>query len=120
MILQIVPLKAYPNQTVNIILNNQNTNIAVYTANNHLYANLSLGQTAIIEGVPCNHGCYINPYTSAFIGHLFFWNTTGLDPVYTELGNTAYLFYSDYDALEVAYLEWVKNNQTWLTEEFGT
>lgn len=84
-----------------------------------LVADILVDGNPIIYNVLCQNGVYLNPFTSDFVGYLFFyvddWQTSTDTIEYTNFsdGNT-HLYYSDYDALESTFNAFVQNNLQYL------
>ena len=91
----VVPLQAYPNQAVQVVLNNQACTIHVYQKFFGLFCDLSVLQQPIIQGVLCLNANYIvRSLYLGFNGDLGFWDTQGSsDPNYAELGSRFQLIY---------------------------
>lgn len=94
MILEI-PLQAIPNQKLTVVVNKQQLTIDILLRGDKLYATVYLGANLIISGMPCNNRVYLNQYPTALVGYLYFNTADGKEPVYTELGSNAKLYYSD-------------------------
>lgn len=96
----IIPLQAVPNQTVNVLLNNQNCQINVYQKFFGLYLDLVANNVPVRAGVSCLDGERLIRYPYLpFIGDLMFFDQQGSnDPIYTGLGGRfqlAYIFPSE-------------------------
>lgn len=91
----IIPLRAVPNQTLTVLLGNQNCRINVYQKFFGLYLDLAIGSTPIVAGVVCENANPIVRYAYlGFVGDLAFIDTQGsADPVYTGLGSRWQLAY---------------------------
>jgi hypothetical protein len=89
--MQVVPLQAIPNQTLQVQLGNQacTLNIAQYQFG--LFMTVYVGDTLIVASVICEN--FVRIIRSAylgFVGDLAFFDTKGLsNPVYTGLGGSA-------------------------------
>jgi hypothetical protein len=142
MILQEIPLIIAPNQTLSATVNGQTLNIAINTLyiNDKLligkdadpddkttyktFCSLSVGTNQIIYNNPAIHAQYINQYANNnFNGYLFFYvdgvNSGNDDTVsYKNFNSTTHLYYSDFDAVDLIYQNWVKANQNSLLMEF--
>lgn len=96
---QIVPLQATQNQTLTVLLGNQNCRINVYQKFFGLYIDLAIGDTPILLGVICEDRNAIVRYAYlGFIGDLMFIDMQGTnDPTFDGLGSRYQLVY-----LEVA------------------
>jgi len=102
---QIIPLKALPNQQVQIQLSGQAVTINVFQQAYGLYVDVYVGANAIIQGVIAeNLNRIVRSAYLGFIGDFVFWDAQGSsDPVYTGLGDQYQLVYldsSDLAALE--------------------
>lgn len=107
---QIISLQQIPNQTLTTLVNDQIINLNLYTANKILFCDLYLNKILIQSGIKCNQGVYLNQYVSGFIGYLFFWDTSDLEPTYKNFGVTTTLNYSTTDLLADYYKSWkIKN-----------
>lgn len=93
--MQIIPLQATPNQTLTVVLGNQNCRINVYQKFFGLYLDLAVGDTPILLGVICRNANRIVRYTYlGFVGDLAVFDTQGSnDPDYTGLGSRYQLVY---------------------------
>lgn len=91
----IVPLQATPNQTLSVILANQNCRITVYQRFFGLYFDLISNGAAVRAGVSCLNGNKLVRYQYlGFTGDFLFFDTQGkTDPVYTGLGARYQLAY---------------------------
>lgn len=103
----IVPLQAVPNQTLTVLLGNQNCRINVYQRFFGLFLDLANGSTAITLGVLCERNNPLVRYSYlGFVGDLMFIDTQGTsDPDYTGLGSRFQLVYlapADIAALSAA------------------
>jgi hypothetical protein len=93
--MQIIPLQAVPNQTLTVVLGNQNCRINVYQKFFGLFVDLSIGSTPIVRGIIAQQANRIVRYAYlGFVGDLAFFDTQGTsDPVYTGLGSRYQLVY---------------------------
>lgn len=102
----IVPLQAIPNQTLTVLLgNNQNCRINVYQKFFGLYLDLSVnGAAPIVAGQLCEWNNRLVRYVYLnFVGDLVFIDMQGTsDPDYTGLGSRFQLMYLE--AADVAAL----------------
>jgi hypothetical protein len=91
----IVPLQPTPNQTLTVLLGNQNCRINVYQKFFGLYLDLTIGATPILAGVICQNANRIVRYAYlGFVGDLAFFDTQGSDdPTFTGLGSRWQLVY---------------------------
>lgn len=105
-----IPLSAIPNQSITTNVGQQQITVEVYQRDTGLFCNIHLGATLIIAGMKCNNSVYLNQYPTSLVGYLFFYTKSGRDFTYADLGNDAFLLYSDYDALNIVYTKWLKNN----------
>lgn len=87
--MQIIPLKAVPNQTLTVLLANQNCRINVYQRFYGLYVDLAIGAVPILNSVIAQQANRIVRYAYlGFIGDLVFFDTQGSnDPDFTGLGS---------------------------------
>jgi hypothetical protein len=96
----IVPLQPVPNQTLTVLLANQNCRINVYQKFFGLYMDIAIGAAAPIltGGVCLDRNKMVRYSYLGFVGDLAFFDTQGTnDPTYDGLGSRYQLVY-----LEVA------------------
>lgn len=93
--MQVVPLQALPNQTLNIQLNGQSCTLNVYQLSTGMFMDVLVNDVLIIGGVICeNLNRIVRSLYLGFIGDFAFVDTQGTDPpVYTGLGTRFYLLY---------------------------
>ena len=93
--MQIIPLQAVPNQTLTVLLANQNCRINVYQKFFGLFVDLSISSTLILSGVIAQQANLLVRYPYlGFVGDLAFFDTQGSsDPIYTGLGSRFQLVY---------------------------
>lgn len=98
---QIIPLQPVPNQTTQVVLNNQNCQIDIFQSPDALFMNLYTNDDPVIEGAICqNLNRIVRDLYFGFSGDFAFFDTQGIsDPVYTGLGSRFLLFY--YSAAEL-------------------
>jgi hypothetical protein len=86
--MQVVPLQAIPNQTVQVQLANQPCTLQVMQYAYGLFLTLYIADALIVASVPCeNFNRIVRSLYLGFSGDLFFLDTQGVaDPVYTGLG----------------------------------
>lgn len=95
----VIPLKAVPSQTLQVLLNGQSCIIDVYQTDYGLYMDLYLGSQLVVAGVTClNLNRIVRSLYLGFSGDLAFFDTQagggeGADPVYTGLGSQFVLLY---------------------------
>jgi hypothetical protein len=96
MTIQIIPLQATANQTVNVGLSQQACTLHIYQKAFGLYMDVYANGILIIGGVAClNANTIVRDAYLGFIGDLAFWDTQGAsDPDYTGLGGRFLLFYN--------------------------
>jgi hypothetical protein len=96
MLLQIIPLQAVPNQTVNVSLGKQACSLHVYQKAFGLFMDVYANGSLIIGGVICeNANRIVRDAYLGFVGDLAFWDLQGAsDPDYTGLGGRFLLFYN--------------------------
>lgn len=99
--MQIVPLAAAPNQTVDVQLAGQSCRIAVYQLSTGLFLDLSVSGALIVGGVICqNLNRIVRDLYLGFVGDLTFVDNEGAaDPDYTGLGGRFSLAYLSTDDL---------------------
>lgn len=86
---------ATPSQTLNTVVNSQNTTLNIYQKTYGLFMDVYLNNGLVIAGVICEDGVLIvrNTYLG-YSGDFAFVDTQGTsDPVYTGLGARFQLFY---------------------------
>lgn len=93
--MQIIPLRATPNQTLTVLLANQNCRINVYQRFFGLYVDLAVGAVPIFNGVVAQQANRLKRYDYLpFVGDLAFFDTQGkTNPSYTGLGSRYQLVY---------------------------
>lgn len=93
--MQVVPLQAIPNQTLQTQLNNQPCTINVQQFAFGLFVTLYLGPTLIVASVLCqNLNRIVRDLYFGFEGDFAFLDTQGTNnPDYTGLGSRYQLFY---------------------------
>lgn len=93
-----IPINSIPNQTLNIVLNNQNCTINLLTRNNEVFMDLFLNNINIIYGRKLSLTPVL-PYDymqSKFIGNFILLNNdldVEINPNYTLFGISQSLFY---------------------------
>jgi hypothetical protein len=98
--MQIVPVQPIPNQTLQVILNNQACVLNIYQLDYGLFMDVYVGVKLITCGVICQNLNRIVRYAYlGFVGDLVWDDTQGAgnpqDPVYTGLGSRFILIYVD-------------------------
>jgi hypothetical protein len=93
--MQIIPLNALPNQTLQVQLNNQACTLTIFQYAYGLFATLEIGSTLIVASAICqNLNRIVRDVYLGFAGDLVFVDTQGsADPVYTALGSRYQLVY---------------------------
>lgn len=97
-----IPLQAVPYQTVECVLNGQNTKIDVFQKFYGVFINIYLDNNIVIAGVLCENAHLIirNTYLG-YAGDFVFNDTQGTsDPIYTGLGVRYLLVYLTPDELD--------------------
>jgi hypothetical protein len=97
---QIIPLKAVPSQTLDVVLNGQSCTLNVYQKAYGLFIDVYANGELVIGGVICqNLNRIVRDLYLGFVGDLSFIDNQGSeDPSYSSLGlrfSLAYLFPSD-------------------------
>lgn len=89
--MQIVPLSAQPNQTLQVQLNGQACTIDIIQMAYGLFLTLMVGDVPIIYNVICeNRNRIVRSAYLGFSGDLCFFDTQGnTDPIYTGLGDAS-------------------------------
>lgn len=90
-----IPLSATPAQSLSVELGDQSCQIDLYMVGTRLYLDLSVDDTAIVQGVLCQDRVrLVGLAYYGFSGDLSFVDLQGKsDPVYTDLGNRFVLVY---------------------------
>lgn len=89
-----------------------------------MMSDIQLGNIPILSNVFCNNAVYLNPFPSAIIGYLFFYKDDwedGDDKIKYEdfgKGGSVHLYYSDYDALQSTFFNYVDDNRMTLQQRF--
>lgn len=101
--MQIIPIQAVPNQTLQVQLANQPVTLNIYQQIYGLFVDVYVSDTLIIGGVIAeNMNRIVRDAYLGFVGDLVFWDSQdtdfvnppdGLDPIYTGLGSRYVLFY---------------------------
>ena len=101
--MQVIPLENVPNQSFNIVLNEQNCIIHLYQRGDYMYIDITVDGTPIRQGAMCLVDIDILNYPLlGFTGVLFFSDLLGKygTPNYKELGSRYVLFYITEDELQ--------------------
>lgn len=91
----VVPLQAVPSQTLQTVLNQQNTQINVFQKTFGVFIDILLDNNIVVAGVLCENTHLIirNSYFG-YAGDFAFYDTQGTDdPIYTGLGTRFILVY---------------------------
>lgn len=91
-----VPLSPVPSQTLQIVLAQQNCQMAVYQKGTHIYLDLALNGSPVLNCRQCvDQGrLLLGRQYYGFVGDLMFIDTQGSDdPLYTGLGSRWILVY---------------------------
>lgn len=93
--MQVVPTQAVPNQTINVVLANQNCTINLRQTDYGMFGDLLVNDEPIVQGVACeNLNRWVRDVYLGFAGDVCVQDTQGLsDPVYTGLGTRFQLVY---------------------------
>jgi hypothetical protein len=93
--MNIIPIKATPNQTFKCVLGGQYCRVTIRTLSTGLYLDLLVNNSPIIQGRLCpNDVLLVRHAYLGFIGDLVFYDTQGIDdPDYTGLGSRYQLRY---------------------------
>lgn len=102
--MQTVPLQATPNQTMAVLLGNQNCRINVYQTSYGLFFDLYSNGSRIVVGVKCQNANRIVRYAYlGFVGDFAFYDTQGSsDPSYQGLGGRFQLVYIEQSDIDQA------------------
>ena len=95
-----IPVKAIPNQTLSIVLNNQSCSIHLYQRGEYLYLDLTVEGTPVRQGAICLPHLNIPLYDHPdFTGIIYFVDLKGQQavPSYDQLGTRFILVYSTGD-----------------------
>ena len=101
--MQIIPVDAIPNQTINVQLAGQNCTLNIYQKSTGLYMDVLVNGILIIGGVICqNLNRIVRSLYLGFIGDFCFIDTQGkTDPVFSGLGVQYVLAYLEVTDLPV-------------------
>lgn len=93
--MQLIPIQAVPNQTLQVQLGGQACVVNVYQLAYGLFLDLYVGNSLIVAGVICqNLNRIVRSLYLGFSGDLCFFDEQGAeDPVYTGLGSRFQLVY---------------------------
>lgn len=93
--MQSIPLQPIPSQSVMVILNDQNCNIAIYQKSTGVYCDLAINGVVIWTCAVCLNNTPICAYEYIpFVGKLLFFDTQGdSDPDYTGFDDRYMLYY---------------------------
>lgn len=98
--MQIIPVRAVPNQFLSVQLQGQPTELAIYQKSTGLFMDVFVNSSLIIGGVLClNRKAIVRTAYLGFIGDLAFFDNQPsaffgpADPVYTGLGARWPLYY---------------------------
>lgn len=99
--MQVVPVQALPNQTLQVQLGGQACTINIFQYAYGLFATLSVGTQIIVASSICqNLNRIVRDVYFGFVGDFVFVDTQGsTDPVYTGLGGRYQLVYLSTDDL---------------------
>lgn len=88
--MQIIPLQAIPNQTLQVTLNNQAVDLSIFQYAYGLFMTVYLGPELLVASAICqNRNRIIRNQYFGFSGDFCFFDTEGdSDPVYTGFGST--------------------------------
>lgn len=98
--MKVIPLRAIPNQRLNIVLGNQNCTIRIAQKGDYMYADLAVNGIPVREGAICLVNTSLLQYPlSGFSGVLYFVDMKGLGgvPEYSQLGTRYILCYEEAD-----------------------
>lgn len=102
--MQKIPLSAIPNQSFNVILDNQNCVIHLYQRGDYMYMDLTVNGQVVRTGMICLVDVSIVNYpVNGFSGYLFFSDLKGSNGIvnYAELDSRYILLYVTEDELDV-------------------
>lgn len=91
----VIPIQPIPAQILTVVLDGQNCQISLYQKNPCMFADLTVGDSPVSQGVQVRDSIQLNPNDyEGFDGNLFVVDTQGNDdPVYTGLGSRFQLIY---------------------------
>jgi hypothetical protein len=92
---QVIPLQPVPNQTTQVVLNNQNCQIDVWQTPDALFFNLSVNDEIVVNGQVCqNLNRLVLDQYLGFSGDFAFNDSQGsTDPNYLDIGTRYQLLY---------------------------
>ena len=88
-----IPLLATPNQSLDIVLDDNYWVISFTSCNGVITASFSLNGTDILDNIPCVAALPLIPYQYLESGNFFFVTQNQQIPDYTQFGVTQYLIY---------------------------
>lgn len=90
-----IPLQPVPAQRLQVVLDDQNCTLVLYSRGGRLYADLDAGSDVVFRGAVCRCGAdIVQSPTLRFSGSLHFYDTQGAqDPEYDGLGSRFILLY---------------------------
>lgn len=93
--MQVIPLQPVPSQQLQVVLGNQNCQIAVYLKGKHLFVDVNSNGADISIAVIAHDVVPLVPTTYlGFVGNLIFTDTQGTsDPTFDGLGSRYQLVY---------------------------
>lgn len=101
--MQVIPLQAIPNQSLQCTLANQQVELAVYQTDYGLFIDVASDGNPVVTGVLIeDKNRIVRDAYFGFAGDLEFLDTSGesVDPVYTGLGSQFLLIYLETSDLE--------------------
>lgn len=91
----VISLSAEPSQNLQVILEDQDVELSILQRGGHVYADVTLNGSVIVEGALCiDRVPILQPNTTDFSGNLVFvdlWGTS--DPQWQEYGSRFILLY---------------------------
>lgn len=101
--MQIVPINAIPNQTLQVQLGNQACILNIYQLAFGLFMDVAVGAQPIVDGIIAqNRNRIVRSHYFGFVGDFVFVDTQGdTDPIYTGLGGRYQLVYLATEELPV-------------------
>lgn len=106
--MQIIPIKATPNQTLSVLLGGQSCQIDIWTRLDGTYLDLTINNSvSIVNNVVCQDKNRLVRYPYlGFVGDLWFFDTQGsTNPVYTGFGSRYLLQYIELSDIAAAGLK---------------
>lgn len=89
-----IPLQNVPNQSFNIVLNDENYRLDVRTIQDFTYISAWINDELLFYNQLCTPNNWVNPYNYVSVnGKLYFRCLDNEYPIYTQFGNTQQLLF---------------------------